>query len=148
LSKTFKLISIFAAVELILHGIWEYSVCGIFYTMEGLEFIEHQLLMIQATVGDVFIALGLFIILAFVNYRSNWFLDGWERKDILISLLYSVLIAFYFEIHALNIGRWGYQDTMPLFPGTPVALLPVIQLTVLLPLGFILTEKIYNYIFS
>lgn len=146
--KTFKLISIFAAVELILQGIWEYSVCGIFYSIEGQAFVEHQLLMIQATVGDVFIALGLFVILAFVNYRSNWFLDLWERKDIIISLLYSVLIAFYFEIHALNTGRWGYQETMPLFPGTPVALLPVIQLTVLLPLGFILTKKIYNYLIS
>lgn len=146
--KTIKLISIFAAVELVLHGIWEYTACGIFYTMEGQGFIEHQLLMIQATVGDVFIALGLFLILAFVNHRSNWFLENWERKDYIISLLYSVLVAFYFEAHALHLGRWGYQENMPLVYGTSIALVPVIQLSLLLPLGFVLTKKIYHWKFT
>jgi hypothetical protein len=148
LPKTIKLISIFAAVELVLHGIWEYTACGIFYTMEGQGFIEHQLLMIQATVGDVFIALGLFFILAFVNHRSNWFLENWERKDYIISLLYSVLVAFYFEAHALHLGRWGYQENMPLVYGTSIALVPVIQLSLLLPLGFVLTKKIYHWKFT
>jgi len=148
LPKTIKLISIFAAVELVLHGIWEYTACGIFYTMEGQGFIEHQLLMIQATVGDVFIALGLFLILAFVNHRSNWFLENWERKDYIISLLYSVLVAFYFEAHALHLGRWGYQENMPLVYGTSIALVPVIQLSLLLPLGFVLTKKIYHWKFT
>ncbi|MGP3778306.1 hypothetical protein ACTWKD_05660 [Halanaerobium saccharolyticum] len=146
--KTIKLISIFAAVELVLHGIWEYTACGIFYTMEGQGFIEHQLLMIQATIGDVFIALGLFFILAFVNQRSNWFLGDWERKDYIISLLYSVLVAFYFEAHALHLGRWGYQENMPLVYGTSIALVPVIQLSLLLPLGFVLTKKIYHWKFT
>jgi hypothetical protein len=148
LPKTIKLISIFAAVELVLHGIWEYTACGIFYTMEGQGFIEHQLLMIQATIGDVFIALGLFFILAFVNQRSNWFLGDWERKDYIISLLYSVLVAFYFEAHALHLGRWGYQENMPLVYGTSIALVPVIQLSLLLPLGFVLTKKIYHWKFT
>ena len=146
--KTIKLISIFAAVELVLHGIWEYTACGIFYTMEGQGFVEHQLLMIQATIGDVFIALGLFFILAFVNQRSNWFLGDWERKDYIISLLYSVLVAFYFEAHALHLGRWGYQENMPLVYGTSIALVPVIQLSLLLPLGFVLTKKIYHWKFT
>ncbi|TDX35499.1 hypothetical protein C7954_1586 [Halanaerobium congolense] len=143
MKKTLRLIFIFSAVELILHSIWEYSVCGLFYTMEGQSFIEHQLLMFQATIGDVFIALGLFLILAFVNHRSNWFLESWERKDYVISALYSVLIAFYFEAHALHLGRWGYQETMPLVYGTSIAVVPVIQLALLLPLGFIITKKIH-----
>lgn len=148
MSKTIKLISIFSIVELILHGIWEYAACGIFYTMEGQGFIEHQLLMIQATIGDVFIALGLFFILAFVNQRSNWFLEQWERKDLVISLLYSVLAAFYFESHALHLDRWGYQENMPLVYGTSIALVPVVQLALLLPLGFIITKKIYKWKFA
>lgn len=141
MKKTGRLILIFSAVEFILHAIWEYTACGLFYTMGGQGFIEHQLLMIQATIGDVFIALGLFLILAFVNRQSDWFLEKWERKDYVISILYSVLIAFYFEIHALYIGRWGYQETMPLIYGTPIAIAPVIQLALLLPLGFIITKK-------
>ncbi|MFW6274188.1 MAG: hypothetical protein ACOC17_04680 [Halanaerobium sp.] len=146
--KTLKLIFIFSIVQLILHGIWEYTACGIFYTMEGQGFIEHQILMLSATVGDVFIALGLFFILAFVNKKSDWFMEKWERKDIVISTLYSILIAFYFEAHALHINRWGYQDNMPLVPGTSIALVPVIQLALLLPLGFILTKKIYQHYFQ
>lgn len=146
--KTIKLISIFSAVELLLHGIWEYSACGLFYTMEGQGFIEHQLLMIQATIGDVFIGLGLFMILAFVNHRSNWFLEQWERKDFVISLLYSVLIAFYFEAHALHLDRWGYHENMPLVYGTSIAVLPVLQLALLLPLGFLITKKIYQWRFN
>lgn len=145
--KTLKLIFVFSMVELILQGIWEYSVCDIFYTMKGQAFIEHQILMISATIGDVFIALGLFFILAFVNKKSDWFLEKWERKDIVISILYSVLVAFYFEDHALHIDRWGYQSNMPLVPGTSIALVPVIQLALLLPIGFILSKKIYKHWF-
>lgn len=148
MSKTFRLISIFSVVELILHGIWEYTACGLFYAMEGQGFIEHQLLMIQATIGDVFIALGLFMILAFVNHSFSWFLQKWERKDFIISTLYSTLVAFYFEAHALHLGRWGYQSTMPLIYGTSIAVVPVIQLALLLPLGFLITKKIYSLKFS
>lgn len=148
MSKTFKLISIFSAVELILHGIWEYTACGLFYSMEGQGFIEHQLLMIQATIGDVFIALGLFLILAFVNHSFSWFLKNWERKDYIISTLYSISAAFYFEAHALYIERWGYQETMPFVYGTSIALVPVIQLALLLPLGLLITQKIYQLKFS
>ncbi|TDX44448.1 hypothetical protein C7954_11243 [Halanaerobium congolense] len=144
MSKTFRLISLFSTVELVLHGIWEYTACGFLYSMEGQGFIEHQLLMIQATIGDVFIALGLFLMLAFVNHSFSWFLKNWERKDYIISTLYSALAAFYFEAHALQLGRWKYQDTMPLVYGTSIALVPVIQLALLLPLGFIITKKIYQ----
>jgi hypothetical protein len=71
-------------------------------------------------------------------------LKNWERKDYIISTLYSALAAFYFEAHALQLGRWEYQDTMPLVYGTSIALVPVIQLALLLPLGFIITKKIYQ----
>ena len=143
MKKTLKIIAIYSVIELILHGIWEYTACGIFYSLESQGFIEHQILMISATTGDVFIALGLFLILAFVNKKSDWFLSKWERKDIVISILYSILIAFYFEAHALHVDRWGYQDTMPLVPGTSIALVSVIQLALLLPIGFLITKKIY-----
>lgn len=144
MKKTLKIIFVYSVVELILQGIWEYTACGIFYSMESQGFIEHQILMISATIGDVFIALGLFLILAFVNKKSDWFLQKWERKDIVISILYSILAAFYFEAHALHIDRWGYQSTMPLVPGTSLALVPVIQLALLLPIGLLFTKKIYN----
>ena len=148
MSKTLKLILIYALVQLIFHTIGEYTICGIFYSMEGQGIIEHQLLMFSAITGDVFIGLGLFLLLAFVNKRSDWFLDKWQRKDIVIYLLYSILIAFYFEIHALHTSRWGYQANMPLVPGTPIGLVPVVHLLIILPLSLVITKKIYQSKFA
>ena len=145
MKKTLKLISIFVIIALVIFAAGEYAICGIFYTMEGQGFIEHQLLMFSAFTGDMFIALGLFLLLAFVNKRSDWFLNEWERKDIVIHLLYSTLIAFYFEAHALHTGRWGYNDGMPLVFGTSIGLVPVLFLILLIPLIFYLTKKFYEF---
>lgn len=145
LKKTLKLISIFIIIALIIFAAGEYAICGIFYSMEGQGFIEHQLLMFFAFTGDMFIALGLFLLLTFVNKRSDWFLDKWERKDIVIHLLYSTLLAFYFEAHALHTGRWGYNESMPLVFGTSIGLVPVLFLIILIPLIFYLTKKVYKY---
>lgn len=145
LKKTLKLISIFIVIALIIFAAGEYAICGIFYSMEGQGFIEHQLLMFSAFTGDMFIALGLFLLLTFVNKRSDWFLDKWERKDIVIHLLYSTLLAFYFEAHALYTGRWGYNESMPLVFGTSIGLVPVLFLIILIPLIFYLTKKVYKY---
>jgi len=144
MKKTFRLISIFILLALIIFAVGEYSICGIFYTMRG-EGLEHQMLMFSAFTGDMFIALGLFLLLAFVNKRSDWFLNKWERKDIVIHLLYSTLIAFYFEAHALHTGRWGYNETMPLVFGTSIGLVPVLFLIILIPLIFYLTKKVYKF---
>ncbi len=145
MKQKLRLIFIFIITALIIFAVGEYSICGIFYSMEGQGFIEHQLLMFSAFTGDMFIALGLFFLLAFVNKRSNWFLNKWERKDIVIHLLYSTLLAFYFEAHALHTGRWGYNTSMPLVPGTSIGLIPVLFLILLIPLIFYLTKKIYKY---
>ncbi|RAK06465.1 hypothetical protein C8C77_1231 [Halanaerobium saccharolyticum] len=145
MKKTLRLIAIFTLTALIIFAAGEYIICGIFYSMEGQAFIEHQLLMFSAIMGDVFIALGLLLLLAFVNRRSDWFLDKWERKDIVIHLLYSTLLAFYFEAHALYTGRWGYSESMPLVKGTSIGLVPVLFLIILIPLIFYITEKIYKF---
>lgn len=144
LKKTARLISIFILIALIIFAFGEYAICGLFYSMRG-QGIEHQLLMFSAFTGDMFIALGLFLLLAFVNKSSDWFLNKLERKDIIIHLLYSTLLAFYFEAHALHTGRWGYSEAMPLVFGTSIGLIPVLFLIVLIPLIFYLTKKVYEF---
>ena len=146
--KIIKNLVIVAVTQLILHGIWEYMQCGIFYTMEGQSSFEHTQLMFSATTGDVGIAMTLFIILVIGNHNWNWFLGNWDRKDKIIMILYALFVSFFFEVHALYHGRWGYSSQMPLFPGTNIGLLPVVQLLILLPLGFftskIIIEKYIN----
>ncbi|MGM0501556.1 MAG: hypothetical protein ACQERJ_03410 [Bacillota bacterium] len=142
MKKIVKNLMLISIIQLILHGAWEYLQCGLFYTMEGQSSFEHTRLMISATIGDVGIALGVFMILAFVNQSWNWFLDSWDKKDKVIMILYALFVSFFFEVHALYINRWGYSAKMPLFPKTNIGLLPVIQLLILLPLGFVIARII------
>ncbi|MFO7819062.1 MAG: hypothetical protein R6V17_02390 [Halanaerobacter sp.] len=146
MKRTIKNLMIVSVTQLILHGIWEYAQCGTFYTMEGQASFEHAMLMVSATVGDVGIALTLFFILALGNENWNWFLNKWDKKDKFIMILYGLFVSFFFETHALYHGRWGYSSKMPFFPGTDIGLLPVLQLLILLPLGFLISKLIIkNY---
>ena len=146
MKKILKYFLVVIATALLLHGIWEYWQCGIFYTMGGISSFEHTWLMASATSGDVGIAIGLFLILIFVNKDLEWVTGEWERKDYVIMILYSLFVSFYFEVNALYEGRWGYSENMPLFPTTNIGLLPVVQLLILLPLGFYLSKIILKRI--
>ncbi|GAB6098781.1 hypothetical protein JCM16358_06600 [Halanaerocella petrolearia] len=142
MKKFIRNLLVVAVVSLVLHGVWEFAQCGIFYTMEGQSTFEQYLLMFSATSGDVGIAVGLYLILVFTTGNLDWLMEKMDRKDIVISILYSLFVSFYFEVHALYHNRWGYSEQMPLFPGTNIGLLPVLQLLILLPLAFIISKYI------
>jgi hypothetical protein len=110
--------------------------------MDGQSSFEHTKLMVSATIGDVGIAIVLFLILVVGNDSINWLVDKWDRKDKFIIILYALFTSFFFEVHALYIGRWGYSSEMPFFPKTNIGLLPVVQLLILLPLGFLIARLI------
>ncbi|GAA3653816.1 hypothetical protein [Asaccharospora irregularis] len=132
-------ILVVAIVAFILQGIWEYSQCGRFYVIDDVT--GHTRLMLSATFGDMNMSLILYMLLVVVNNDINWILKKWHRHDYIITILYALFLSFYFEIHALYSGRWGYNpDTMPLFLNTNIGLLPVIQLIILLPLIFYISS--------
>ncbi|RKD31229.1 hypothetical protein [Thermohalobacter berrensis] len=136
-----KNVVVVAVVAFILQLIWEYVQCDIFYTMD--ESTNHTRLMFSATFGDMMMSVVLYGLLAFVNKDVNWILKKWNRHDYIITTLYALFLSFYFEISALYNNRWGYnEETMPLFPNTNIALVPVIQLIVLFPIIFIISRKI------
>ncbi|GAB6137961.1 hypothetical protein [Halanaerobaculum tunisiense] len=147
MKKFIRNLVVVAVVSLVLHGIWEFVQCGVFYTMEGQSILEQYALMISATSGDVGIAVGLYLTLVFTSRDLNWLMKQRNRKDYVISILYALFVSFYFEIHALYHNRWGYSGQMPLFPGTNIGLLPVIQLLILLPLSFIISRYILKKMF-
>ena len=139
-------ILVVAIVAFILQLIWEYAQCGRFYVVD--EVTGHTRLMLSATFGDMNMSLVLYMLLVVVNNDINWILKKWHKHDYVITILYGLFLSFYFEVHALYTGRWGYNpETMPLFPNTNIGLLPVIQLIVLLPLIFYISRlgiKIYT----
>jgi len=132
---------IIAVVAFILQLIWEYVQCGVFYTTADLT--GHTRLMMSATIGDMNMSIVLYWLLVFVNKDVNWVAKRWHRHDFIITSLYGLFLSFYFEIHALHTDRWGYNlDKMPLFPNTPIGLIPVIQLLILLPIIFLISRAI------
>lgn len=132
---------VIAVVAFIFQLAWEYIQCGIFYIMDDLD--GHTRLMINATIGDMNMSIILYWILAYSNKNINWIIEKWHRHDYVITILYGLFLSFYFEINALYTNRWGYNpETMPLFPNTPVALIPVIQLVVLFPVIFFVSKLI------
>lgn len=134
---------IISLVAFILQLIWEYGQCGLFYTMDDLT--GHTRLMMSATIGDMNMSIILYWLLVFINEDINWIVNRWHRHDYIITSLYGLFLSFYFEIHALHTNRWGYNpQTMPLFPGTPIALIPVIQLLILFPIIFYISRMIIS----
>ncbi len=124
-----------AVIAFIIQLIWEYSQCGLFYIADDLT--GHTRLMFSATIGDMNMSILLLWMLMFINKDVNWLIGKWHRHDYTIMVFYALFLSFYFEIHALHTGRWGYNpDTMPIIPGTPIGWLPVIQLLILFPIIF------------
>lgn len=133
-----------AIVSFIFQLAWEYWACGLFYRMNSST--DYNKLLASATFGDINMTLGLYLLLSIVNKDVNWFIKKWSSKEFTIIILYSLFFSFYFEISALYLGRWGYNDFMPLFPKTNIGLVPVLQLIILFPLTFLVSKLIINKI--
>jgi hypothetical protein len=133
-------ILIISFVALVLQYIWEYVQCDIFYKVA--DNTGHKRLMLSATIGDILMSVFLYFLLAFTNQNVNWFIERWKRHDYIIMMLYALLLSFYFEINALYENRWQYQDAMPLFPNTPIGLVPILQLIILIPVIFYISKLI------
>jgi len=128
-----------ALISLLLNGIWEYAVCTYFYDNDIVSNME--ILMIQATFGDVVITLFFFNLLMFFKNGEKWVFKTYDYFNLSI---YGIAAAFYFESKALNIDRWAYLETMPLVGETSIGLLPALQLAVLVPLSIFLTRSYYQ----
>ncbi|MEO6323180.1 MAG: hypothetical protein ABIT01_18235 [Thermoanaerobaculia bacterium] len=53
-----------------------------------------------------------------------------------------IVIALAIEGRALSSGRWSYNTSAPLFPGTNLSIVPVLQLVLLTPLVFRLSDRL------
>ncbi|SHJ78587.1 hypothetical protein [Paramaledivibacter caminithermalis] len=140
MKKVFKNFIVVAFVAAVLQYAWEYWQCGIFYSMDANT--QQSSLMLSATFGDVNMTVILYFLLSFVNKDFNWIIKRWESKEYIIMNLYALFLSFYFEVHALYTGRWGYSEAMPFFLNTNIGLIPVIQLIILFPVTFFISKII------
>ena len=67
------------------------------------------------------------------NWRWTWV--GSPKVYAALATL-GFAMAVIVERVALAFGRWNYNEHMPVIPGLDVGVLPILQLTVLVPLSY------------
>lgn len=121
-----KFCSLFLAISFVLNLVWEYVQCRPFFihvmtppTNAG---------MIQAALGDVALS-SLAYGLASLKGRSlTWPLEAHRTKPWIILEFASIGEALLVEYVGLTTGRWVYTSQAALIPGTPLSVVPILQL--------------------
>lgn len=126
-----------AGVAFLLHLIWENAQMPLY---EGFTSFAHNFpRCFIATIGDVFITLLVLGFLSLVKPHNAFTLS---KKDYAALTLLGFFTALIVEQHALLLGKWGYNEFMPLIVYFQVGLTPILQMTILLPLSFFITQQI------
>lgn len=120
-------------VAFLLHLIWENAQAPLYAGYSS--FGQHLPICFIGTIGDVILTL---FVLAFIRLLKK---DRPQRiADFLALAIIGFIIAVAIEQHALLVGKWNYASAMPVIPWIRVGLMPIIQMTILLPLSFYLAK--------
>ncbi len=85
-----------------------------------------------ASFADVVITLGAYLPVALIRWNWRWWLAA-RFQDFLIFAVFGAISATLIELVAINRGLWSYGSYMPIVPLLKIGLLPLLQLTILLP---------------
>ncbi len=130
-----------ALVAFTLNLIWELAQVFAFSSLDKASPLEVLILVTVASIFDAGITLLAFMIVAGVRRAWRW----WQQTrvaDFLIFAGVGALAATLIELMAINRGVWSYGSYMPLVPFLKIGLLPVLQLTSLLPAALWVTLKV------
>ena len=127
-------------VAFLLHFTWENIQCPLFFKHGSYDASFGS--MALASLGDVGITWALYATVAGVSWRWRWSPQDWSWRQWLTLIGLAIAIAWAIEAHALANHRWSYKALTPLFPGTNVSVIPVLQLLVLTPLAFWLADRL------
>ncbi|MDO8430725.1 MAG: hypothetical protein Q7S72_01940, partial [Candidatus Taylorbacteria bacterium] len=115
--KSMKKIILIFIISFFLNFIWENLHSLLYANYMGRPITEFILL--HATLGDV--VMIMIISLPFL------FLPFFKKYDWLIIPI-GIIISISIEWYALGVGRWSYNEFMPIIPLLGVGLTPVLQL--------------------
>ncbi len=116
-----------AVLSFFFHLTWELLQAPLFSSMHGVSHMAGIATCLQATVGDVAIALAAFWGAAALAKSRSWFLEP-RLRDIAAFLAIGIGITFGLEYFNTEItGRWTYGDWMPILPVLGTGLAPVVQ---------------------
>jgi len=125
-------------VALVLHLVWENAQAPLFAGFSS--FGQHFFVCFLGTIGDIVFTITVYLGISLLKNDFGWIVRL-GAKDVLVLAVIGFFFALGIEWRALLFERWSYADNMPLIPYFQVGLMPVLQMTLLLPLSFYLTSK-------
>jgi|SRR3989344_4103047 len=120
--NSLKRFSVLSLVVLALNLIWEFSHYSLYIDLSGIPQYIH---LVIASLTDMTILLGIFIIVSLKNKSFKWIKNP-SKLDYLFVAFVALVVAIIIEIINLNLGRWEYKDLMPTIFGIGIS--PLIQL--------------------
>src|SRR6266404_1946018 len=130
--KAFGFSAVLFIVAFVLNWYWEIIQMPAYVGMDSKTWKDATSICAIATLGDVGITLIIYFIGALAVGRLLWPLKD-ARNAYFISALLGMLSAAFVECRALAVGRWAYNDKMPIVPYLHLGMWPLLQLTLLVP---------------
>ena len=127
--------SFFAALLLASFGLnwlWEMVQMPAYVEMAGRTWRDSLRPCTVATFGDVAVTFAVLGVGALAAGQVRWGMSGKWTVYAMAALL-GAACAVVFEWNALATGRWTYNGRMPIVPLLGVGLLPLLQLSLLVP---------------
>jgi hypothetical protein len=127
-----------ALAAFVLNWVWELAQM---YFYESGKAAWHEFAFCTiAAIGDSLLTVLAYAVGAAFSKNVQWALGG-GRKAYLAFALFGAGSAVVIERIALTVGFWEYADRMPIIPLLDVGLIPVVQLTLLMPAALWLTIR-------
>lgn len=119
---------------------WEMAQMFAYEEMAGQPWQRTVVTCTLATVGDIVATLLVYGLVAMIRWNFRWVLRA-RLGDYVWAGLAGALIAVVTEKLARAYGQWSYTDAMPITPVIEVGLLPLLQLTLLIPVTLWLARR-------
>jgi hypothetical protein len=119
---------------LALNWVWEMLQMPAFDHMMGHSWRSTALTCTFASLGDAAITLGIYAAVAVITKRWQWAVEG-KWQPYLMAALLGMAVAVVIEKVAIAMGFWTYSRHMPVVPVLGVGLVPLLQLTLLIPVA-------------
>ncbi len=131
---------IIAIVAFIFNFVWE-NLHDSWYA--DYNIIMRRFFYFGCTLGDVFLVFFVYGLVAWIQKDLLW-LKHFPRGGLLLTLVFSMVIAVLAEGIALKLQLWNYNEKMPLVPVIGIGLSPFLQITLLPALTFYITHRIFT----
>lgn len=124
--STLQILTVFALFSFLFHFAWEILQAPLFARMPVMTHWQATLICLQATFGDVAIALASFAAGAGWNRTWKWY-ESPGQQALIAYLATGLALTIAFEWHAVRTGRWSYSELMPVAPLLRVGAVPLLQ---------------------